>query len=346
MAKSPPTIAATSTLAMVRTAESRGVATAPLLAAAGIAREVLDDPDARLPAPAVIQVWNALRQRTGDPALQLAAPTSLPFGAYRVIDYLVGASATVGDGIDRFARFFRLIADTVSLSIVRAGDDYCLCLAMTDGSPVPPVYVDYVFAALVGRIRMQIRPRLQVQRIELRQPEPPASARYAETFRAPVRFCAAADRLCFSGAEWESPMDSADPALARLLEEHARLLAQRLPRAPVGFTADVQKTIATVMPEGASAEDVARSLNVSVRTLQRRLAPAGTTFREVSESVRERLAEAYLSDPAVSIAEVAFMLGFSDQTSFTRAFRRWTGEAPGRWRRRRAGDFGGARERE
>lgn len=337
MAKAPPTIAATSTLAMVRTAEARGVNTAELLRAAGIAREHLDDPDARLPAPAVLAVWNALRQRTSDPALQLVAPTSLPFGAYRVIDYLVGASATVGDGIDRFARFFRLIADTVALSVDRAGDNHCLCLAMADGSPVPPVYVDYVFAALVGRIRMQIRQALQVQRVELRQPEPPNSAQYVETFRAPVAFGAAADRLCFSSKEWDAPMDSADPALARLLEEHARLLAQRLPQAPSDFTAEVQKTIATVMPEGASAEDVARALNVSVRTLQRKLAPTGTTFREVSESVRGKLAEAYLADPAVSIAEVAFMLGFSDQTSFTRAFRRWTGEAPGRWRRRRAG---------
>lgn len=81
MSKAPPTIAATSTLAMVRTAEARGVETAGLLAAAGIARELLDDPDARLPAPAVLGVWSALRQRTGDPALQLVAPISLLFGA-------------------------------------------------------------------------------------------------------------------------------------------------------------------------------------------------------------------------------------------------------------------------
>jgi AraC-like DNA-binding protein len=196
--------------------------------------------------------------------------------------------------------------------------------------------VDYVFAALVSRIRMRIRPGLQVQRVELRQPEPPSAARYVEAFRAPVRFGTPADRLCFSGDEWEAPMDSADAALARLLEEHARILAQRTPHAATGFTADVQKTIAAVMPEGGSAEDVARALNCSVRTLQRKLAPSGATFREVSETVRGQLAQEYLADPKVSIAEVACLLGFSDQTSFTRAFRRWTGDSPGRWRRRRA----------
>ena len=334
MAKAPPTIAATSTLAMVRTAEGRGSPTADLLDAAGITRATIEDPDARLAGPAVLGLWNALRQRTGDPALQLAAPTSLAFGAYRVIDYLVAASATVGEGIDRFARFFRLIADAIILRIERDGGSCCLCLATADGGPVPPVYVDYVFAALVSRIRMKIRPSLRVHGVELRQPEPPSPAPYVETFRAPVRFGASTDRLCFSSAEWESPMDSADPGLARLLEEHARTLARRLPPAPSGFTADVQKTIAAVMPEGGSAQDVARALNCSVRTLQRKLVTTGSTYREVCESVRGKLAQDYLTDPKVSIAEVAFMLGFSDQTSFTRAFRRWTGNSPGRWRRR------------
>ena len=73
---------------------------------------------------------------------------------------------------------------------------------------------------------------------------------------------------------------------------------------------------------------------MSVRTLQRRLVDSGTTFRSVSDEVRRQLALGYLADPAVSIAEVAFLLGFSEQRSFNRAFRRWTGETAGRWRRK------------
>jgi AraC-like DNA-binding protein len=130
-------------------------------------------------------------------------------------------------------------------------------------------------------------------------------------------------------------MDTADEALARLMEEHARILGQRIPEVEDGFRSEVQKTIAATLPEGGSAEVVARKLHVSVRTLQRKLIAAGTTFREVSETVRTRLAEEYLNDPKVSIAEVAFLLGFSDQSSFHRAFRRRTGVTPGRWRRRR-----------
>ena len=329
----PLTVAATSTLAMVRAAEARGVPTGDLLEGAALSRSALEDPDTRLPGPLVLAIWNALIDRTDDPSLQLAAPTHLPFGAYRVIDYLVGASATVGDGVERFARFFRLIADAVTLAIEERGDERCLRVATAEGGALPSVYVDYVFAALVGRIRMRIRPELRVLRVELRRPAPDSAAVYESTFLADVQFGAAADRLCFDIEEWESPIAGADAALARILEDHARTLARRLPEPMPGFEVEVRKAVASAIPEGSSAAAVARSLHVSVRTLQRRMAPTGRTFREVADTVRGRLAEEYLSDPSVSIAEVAFLLGFSDQSSFNRAFRRWTGRAPGQWRR-------------
>jgi AraC-like DNA-binding protein len=337
MARQPPhLIAATSTLAMVRAAEARGVATAGLLEQAGLSRSFLEDPDARIPGPTVLALWQALRERTADPALQLTAPVSLPFGAYRVIDYLVAASATVGEGVRRFVRFFGLIADFVELAVAEQAGEHRLNLAMKDGGAVPPVYVDYVFAALVTRMRMRIRADLRVLRVELRQAAPARAELYEQVFRAPVRFGAAADRLCFSNEEWMAPTESGDAALAALMEEHARILAQRLPHALPGFGATVQKTIASAMYDGSSsAADVARALHVSVRTLQRRLAPTGRTFRDVADAMRGHLAQEYLTDPKVSIAEVALLLGFSDQSSFNRAFRRWTGDTPGRWRRHR-----------
>ena len=336
MAKPQPSIAATSTLAMIRTAEARGVETADLLERVGLSRPALEDPDTRLPAVTVLTIWNAMRERAGDPALQLVAPTSLPFGGYRVIDYLVGASSTVGEGIQRFAQFFRLIADAVRLTIDQDARHYCLTLTMVDGGPVPSVYVDYVFAALVSRIRMRINTDLQVARVELRVPEPENVAPYQTAFRAPVCFGAGADRLCFTPAEWNAPIPGADAALAQLLEEHARMLAQRVPVATSIFSTEVQKKIAAAPTESGSAAAIARALNMSVRTLQRKLVETGTTFRQVSDTVRGQLAEQYLADSHVSIAEVAFLLGFSDQSSFNRAFRRWTGESPGRWRERLA----------
>lgn len=86
MSAMPHSVATTSTLAMLLTVESRGFETRDLLAAAALARDTVEDPDARIPGPTILALWNALRERSGDHALQLAAPTTLPFGAYRVID--------------------------------------------------------------------------------------------------------------------------------------------------------------------------------------------------------------------------------------------------------------------
>lgn len=336
MSAAPPKVAVTSTLAMVRCAESRGFRTADLLARVSITREILEDPDARIPSPDALRLWQALIERTGDPALQLAAPTQLPFGAYRVIDYLVGASATVGDGVTRFAQFFRLIADAISLTVQTEAGGHRLCLETTGGDAVPPLYVDYVFAALVGRIRMRIRPELALRQVELQRPEPEDPGPYDRCFQAPVRFGAERDRLCFDPEEWTAPIAGADEALAQVLEEHARVLEARLPEAPTDFVSAVRSAVMSTLPEGADAEHVAHALHMSTRTLQRNLSDADTTFRAVLESVRASLAESYLADSRVSIPEVAFLLGFSEQSSFHRAFKRWTGRAPGRWRRERA----------
>ena len=323
---------------MVRTAESRGVRTADVLRKAGVSRELLETPDARVPAPAAMAVWQALRERTGDPALQLFAPASLPFGAYRVIDYLVAASTTVGDGVRRFARYFGIISQTVSLNIEDRKGEHRLWLATAAGEQVPSVYVDYVFSALVTRIRMRIRPELKVHRVELRLARPADPGPYERVFQAPVRFGAAADCLCFCDEEWRAPTVLADEALARLLEDHARMIAPRGEESPSGFRAEVLEALTIALPEGGGAAVVAGALHVSVRTLQRKLESEGTTFREVLDTAKSRLAQAYLADPRVSVGEVAALLGFSDPSSFNRAFRRWTGHTPGRWRRPEEGD--------
>lgn len=335
MAVMPPSVSTTSTRAMLAAAETRGFETRDVLTSLGVRRETVEDPDARLAGTAVLELWDALRTRCDDPTLQLAAPTALPFGAYRVIDYLVYASPTVGAGVSRFAEFFRLIAEGVSLTIEERGDERHLLIQGSDGGAVPGPYVDYVFAALVGRIRMRIHPELGIRRLELRHSAPTDPAPYSDCFRAPVVFDAPVDRLCFDVEQWNARIEHADAALAAVLEEHARMLSEHLPDPPGEFVGAVRHALTASLPGSPRAANVARKLHVSERTLQRKLMVAGTTFRDVCDATRRGLAMGYLADRRVSISEVAFLLGFSDQASFTRAFRRWTGTPPGAWRKGR-----------
>jgi AraC-like DNA-binding protein len=119
--------------------------------------------------------------------------------------------------------------------------------------------------------------------------------------------------------------------LAQVLEAHARIKLQRpTGGGTLGF--ELQRAILAALPEGARMADVARALHLSPRTLQRRLAQAGSSYREALDGVREEVACRHLEDPSLSLAEVGLLLGFGEASSFHRAFERWTGRSPGRWR--------------
>jgi len=327
-----PKVALTSTFAMVLAADAAGSDVDDLLAEVGVDREDLVNPEIRLPLSDVLDLWGRIQDRVGNPALQLEAPSYLPKGAYKVIDYLIIASPTVGKAIERFARFFRLIAAHVRI-VVEAGDgESRMGITMADGSPAPPIFVDYTFAALTSRMRWQVRPGMAVKRVEFRHSSPQDPSPYESLFLAQVSFDRSRDWLCFSHEEWAAPTETGDETLVRLIEEHARILAERLPGPVVEIVTEVRQAILKSLPENPSAEDVAGTLHLSTRTLQRKLAGAGACFREVSDRVRSELAKEYLSGRDVRISEVAFLLGFSEQSSFNRAFRRWTGQPPSRWR--------------
>jgi AraC-like DNA-binding protein len=317
---------------MVRAAELCGVDARDVLARAGVAPALLLDPDGRIPVHVSMAIWEELRARSGNAALQLTAPMVLPVGAYRVLDYLVGASATVGDGVRRLARFFGIINPAIALTVHASERGVSLVAALKTGQAMPALYVDYLFAAVVGRLRTFFRPQLRLVGVDLRQPAPLDVAPYQHAFRTGPRFGADADRIHFSADEWRAPLETSDPQLAQVLEARALTRLQQLTDGEKGVSPEVRGAIMGTLPDGAHVEDVARALHMSVRTLQRKLEKAGTTYRAALDALRSELACQYLKDEAVSICEVALLLGFSEQSSFHRAFERWTGEAPGRWR--------------
>ena len=135
------------------------------------------------------------------------------------------------------------------------------------------------------------------------------------------------------------PIPTADPALFPLLEQHAaqqlaaREQALRATDARTALAAQVQRCIAERLAhDGARLAEVADALGLSARTLQRRLAEAGTPFQGLLDATRRELALQYLRDPALSMTEIAFLLGYAEQSSFNHACRGWFGEAPGRVR--------------
>lgn len=128
------------------------------------------------------------------------------------------------------------------------------------------------------------------------------------------------------------PIRQADALLAGVLEDHAKRLVAELPSGD-DVVSQTRSAIANALPDGTpNASQIAKALAMSERTLHRRLKEADHPFGQLLDEARFAAAKAHLADPALSLAEISWLVGFSDQSTFTRAFRRWSGHPPGKWR--------------
>lgn len=331
-------VSAVAARALLAAAESLGLDGDELLAAAGLTRAELADSDARVDRMRSHDLWRAAFERSGDPRLALHAAEALPPAAYKVVDFIIANSPTVGDALQRLAVYFPIIDPAVVLEVVEEGDEVCYRMT-APGLPaaLPASAVDYTLAAiLLGTRRAVAGGVLPLVRVDVPYPAPADPSEHRRLFAAPVRFAAAHAQLVMTASTWRAPMAAPDHALLAVLEAHARSLLDEVdPRDDL--VAQVRRRLSVELRGGEpTLPRVAAQLSVGERTLQRRLADRGVRFADLVDGERQTMAKLYLRDPDLAVAEIAFLLGFSEQSAFTRAFRRWTGTTPARWRKQPA----------
>ncbi|WP_374255438.1 AraC family transcriptional regulator [Aquabacterium sp.] len=156
---------------------------------------------------------------------------------------------------------------------------------------------------------------------------------YEDFFGCEVRFDADRTSLVFGYEYLALPLRKSDPALLALLDKQAEALLDEVSRVLAAVDA-WRRTLVPLIREGrTSLVALAEVHHTSVRSLQRRLAEQGTTFQRLLDDTRRHLAEGHLKDAHLDVAEIALLMGYSEQSAFTRAFRSWTGATPAQWRR-------------
>ncbi|HEY6001853.1 MAG TPA: AraC family transcriptional regulator ligand-binding domain-containing protein [Anaeromyxobacter sp.] len=303
--------------------------------AAGISRSALEPVDGVLPAEAFGRMWQDAFRRAPREELPTEVGIAVPFGAFGPLDYLAASSADVASAFDSLAAWFRTVASGFSLEVVRAGGGGEVRVVWSPGG-LPPgrpreVSDEFTIAVTVGRFRSRpVSHPFRASEIRLTRPAPARPTRHEALLGTAVAFGCAVAAVRVPKESWEAKLPGADP----MLQETLRGLAQRL---ELGSSASdleqaVRARLRSLLPEGGGdARAVARSLGMSVRTLHRRLRAAGRSFGEVVDLFRESEAERLLAARAATLAEVGYRLGFSDQSAFTRAFRRWKGAPPSAW---------------
>lgn len=267
-----------------------------------------------------------------DPDLGLHLGQTITPRHFGVMGYVLLACGTLGAALQRLYRYQRLVYDVSRLRLIPAQGHLTLEWGTEHGRP-GRLADETAITALVQFAREVTGVAARLPRVDFVN-EPPASlATFRHYFGGEVRFEQDATRVCLPLTLLGQPLRRPDASLLELLEAQAASLLAELPQAG-DLEQSVRRAVAASAREGeVSLERVASSLHHSPRTLHRRLEALGLNFRGLRDDTRRRLAEQHLADPGVSIAEVAQLLGYSEQSAFTRAFRRWTGASPLQFRR-------------
>ncbi|AYZ63696.1 AraC family transcriptional regulator [Burkholderia multivorans] len=321
----------------------RGLPNAKLLAGTGLSAAQLDDPNAEVTAAQELRVTaNLLRLLGHPPGLGFEVGRRYHFSAYGVWGYGLIASATARDALELAMRFLPL---TYAYTVItyREDDDGCV---LNFGAPelageLSRFLVERDMTAAVVLLQEMGGADFTLSRFTL-QAERPAAARGAAPAVAVPRiagveptFGARSNSLAFARTYLDRPLPQANPITVSMCEQMCtRLLEAR--RAHVGTAAMIRDYLgSTPGTPPFSLEDMARLMNTSARTLKRRLQDEGTTFRALLAESRGAMAETLLGDERLTLSEVAERLGFSDLSSFSQAFKRWYGVAPGVFRKSR-----------
>jgi AraC-like DNA-binding protein len=315
--------------AICRAAEAAGCDSTALLDEAGLSLRMLQSPTARCPLSQSLTLWRAAVEATGDPAFGLKVASHIKHTTFHALSYGISASSTLKEAFERAQRYCHLASDAVDYEFVRVGSEYHF--NVNPAADLCDETIDAVVGAYLRMSRSLNGREFSPLRIEFRRSRPSKIDDFESLLRAPLVFDAPQTRLVFDCDSVERPLEGGNPELARHNDAIALQYLSQLERDNI--EARVREVLTHRLARGEpSQEEVAEILNMSSRTLQRKLGDAGTTYKEVLNETRHTLALAYLSAPRHTVSDVTFLLGFSAGSCFTRAFRRWTGQSPSAWR--------------
>ncbi|WP_231638143.1 AraC family transcriptional regulator [Piscinibacter sakaiensis] len=313
--------------------QDAGVAPAALAQALGLDPAALEAGLDGAQADAfLVAAW----QRVADPAFGLKAGRRLRPERFGLSGLAALASPTYGEALARKARYNRLVWGDAYALARQDADAVLTVQARDEARPYGPAKVDMELASVLAFGRQFADPAITPRALHLRRPRPAFAALYREVFGCPVHFGAPANALHLDPADLGRPMRSANPGAVPWLDGAAEAALQAL--GDDGLAARARRLAAQALPGGEPPlARIAAALGCSERTLQRRLADEGWTWRRLLDDTRRELATEALRDPRRPVTELAYLLGFVDANSFYRAFRRWTGRSPQAWRRGSAG---------
>ncbi len=335
-----PTVGAGFARGLFEFAVSRGADRAELSRRTGVTAEVLADQDARVPMAAYVAIMRQGVALSGDPALALHYGEAVNIARVSIVGHIGRGAETMAEALQQLNRYVRLIVETDAateipdrFSIFWEGDRRWLVDTRQNANAFPEL-TESAFSQLICHTREfgHEANRPMVREAHVTHARPAHWAEYERVWQAPVVFGAARNALLMD-PDWEHyRVARTDPYVTAVLAEKADRMIAELDEGQT-MAGRVRKVLQSLFEtREAGIEAVVRELGVSRQTLYRRLKEEGVTFEDLLDEMRRKMAIHHLGGGRVSVNETAYLVGFSDPGSFSRAFKRWTGMSPRDWK--------------
>lgn len=330
-----PSVAAGFARALLELAVSKGADRKVLIERSGIGAAALLDQDNRIPFAAYVALMRAGKALSGDAALALHFGEAHDMAELSIVGLIGGASETVADAFAQVNRYARLIADVDGVAagdrLVLSRDDHRLWLIDTRKDPnCFPELTESSFARMICALHRFGNAGF-VSAVHVTHAAPSYLDEYERIFRMPVVFGSDRNALLMTDDSWltmKTPLPSR--YVFGIFSERAEALLASLENSS-SVRARVEKLLMPILHTGdIGMDDIARRLGLGRQTLYRQLKAESVTFEKLLDELRHKMALNYLGGKKVSVNETAYLVGFSEPSAFSRAFKRWTGSSPRR----------------
>lgn len=312
-----------------------GLPTEEILTKAGVALNQVEAND-RTPLGAQYAFWVAAEEVSRDPDIGLHLGEHLPLYRGQVIEHLFISSENFGEGLKRALAYQRLISDAFDAKLV-IEDDRCY---LTNGQQpwadniVNRHFSECAMSGILRFFKFITEGKFQPLYIDFNFQQGAADDEYFRVYECPVSLGQNETRLYFDPSILEYPLWQAEPELLQLHEQLALEKLQELAR--YDLVGEVRRAIGSTLESGETTlETVAAQLNITPRRLRTQLSEANTSFQQILSDYRCRLAKKLLANTNESVERIVYLTGFSEPSTFYRAFKRWTNETPVEYRKRK-----------
>lgn len=312
--------------------EFYGIDPEPLFREMSMNPELMKRPGGRYRLDSIDNLWRKASKIIDDPCFGLKAAELWHPSNFGALGYSMLASNTLRTALERVERYHRFLSDELFIKLNETEEGLTYTLIFNHEKRDIAERNDAILAVTMRMCRLNYIEDLAPVSVTLTHPKPSCSARFYEYFRSPVVFEAPANSLTLPIEAVDKNLPGSNPQLAELNDQ---VMIEYLTQLDQGHI--IQKVKAVIidqLPSGnVTDESVARELYMSSRKLQRQLRSDDTTFTTLLNEIRQDLAQRYLREQDISLTEIAFLLGFSESSAFSRAFKRWMGVSPSEYRK-------------